>query len=121
MKTMMELEIKIARFLRWGVMTAGGLMLLGWVLAFTLNTDPFFVYQTYDPLPLKEIWRSYYATGQWGQLLSLMGLCALILLPVVRVMLTTWLFIKQRDRLLAFIAFVVLLCLTISFSLGVEL
>lgn len=120
MKRIEELELKISLFLRWGVICAGIIILSGWLFDLNLNTNPFFNFTSYDPISLKELVIFYFARKNWAALITLSGLGILILLPVIRVMLTTYLFLKQKDKVLALIAFSVFLGLILSFSMGIE-
>lgn len=116
-----SLELKIAKFLRVGVIVAGIIMFAGWMAQFKLTGDPFFNFQTYDHIPLQNMIAIHIRNQQWGILLSYAGLAALISLPIIRVLLTAILFLKQKEFLLAFIAMTVLLGLVFSMSLGIEL
>jgi uncharacterized membrane protein len=53
-------------------------------------------------------------------LLSYAGLIALISLPVLRVLLTMILFLKQKEYILAVVAALVLIGLFVSFTFGME-
>ena len=114
------LELKIAIFLRWGVFIAGALIFGGWVWELKFSADPFHSFQRYYVFPLQNILKIYYKNESWGTLLSYLGLVVLISLPVIRVMLTAFLFIRQKEYKLGLIAFLVLISLGISFILGVE-
>lgn len=121
MNTMEELELKISKFLRVGVIIAGILMLVGWMATIKFKGDPFFNFTTYDEIPLKDLIEYHLAYGNYGILISYTGLITLISLPVIRVFLTTYLFIRQKEFALATIAFVVLTGLLVSMTLGIEL
>lgn len=115
-----SLELKISKFLRFGVLLAGFLMLIGIIIRFKWHGDPFFNFQFYDQIPFQKILEHHLKFGHWGQLISYLGLIVLISLPVLRVLLTAILFIAQKDYLLAFIAIIVLVSLALSFTLGIE-
>ena len=116
------LELKIAKFLRFGVFSAGGLMVVGWgmMVLSRKNGDPFEAFRNYEPrsllLQLQEVW----ANQNYATMLSYFGLFVLISLPVIRVALTAVLFIKQQEKILASIAFLVLLALFYSFTQGID-
>lgn len=115
------LELKIAKFLRWGVLLSGLLIFGGWLWEVKFSAaDPFYPFQRYYVFPLQNILRIYYKNGNWGTLISYLGLCTLISLPVIRVFLTAFLFVKQKEYKLGLIALLVLFSLGISFLLGVE-
>lgn len=116
-----SLELKISKFLRGGVIFAGLIMLAGYVMQFKFSGDPFFNFQTYDQISFEQLLRFHYSIGQWGALVSYAGLLVLISLPLIRVALTTLLFLKQKDFSLALIAGTVLLALIVSMTLGIEL
>lgn len=115
------LELKIAKFLRAGVIVAGIIMFAGWLTQFKLTGNPFFNFESYDRIPFIDLIKYHIYRKDWGILLSYSGLVALISLPIIRVFLTAFLFIKQKEHTLAVIAFVVLLGLIASMTLGFEL
>ncbi len=121
MNEIQRLELRIAKFLRIGVIVAGLLMLAGFVLNFQLRGNPFFNFETYDRIPLADLLAHHWAHRRWGQLVSYAGLGALISLPLIRVLLTAVLFLRQRDYLMAILAGLVLAGLAVSFTLGFEL
>lgn len=122
MSDLNKLEYKIAKFLRVGVLISGLLILTGWLISVKFSSvDPFFSFRVYDTFPLMNILKLYYRNQNWGILISYLGLACLISLPLIRVLLTGWLFFRQKDYLLSFIALLVLVALIISFGLGLEL
>lgn len=121
MNELESLELKISKFLRLGVIVAGLLMMIGFIVQFKWNANPFYVFDTYDHIPLINQLKFHYRHQHWGHLSSYLGLIILISLPIIRVMLTGVLFIKQKEYPLAGIAFLVLLGLIISFTFGIEL
>ncbi len=121
MKTDSTLELKISFFLRAGVIFAGVLIALGWILKFRLHLNPFFNFQTYDPIPLQDLVSFHRQRGDYAALLSYAGLAALICLPLFRVLLTAFLFFRQREFALAAIASGVFLILLLAMGLGLEL
>ena len=114
------LEFKIAKFLRVGVILAGLLMLIGWVSHMKFSGSPFYVFDTYDQIPFEELFMHHLRWKNWGMLTSYAGLVALISLPLIRVLLTAVIFIKRKEYYLSVIAFIVLLGLFISMTLGIE-
>lgn len=121
MNNIESLELKIAKFLRVGVIVAGIIMFAGWMTQFKISGDPFFNFQTYDHIPLQNLITFHIHHKHWGVLLSYFGLASLISLPFIRVILTAVLFIRQKEYALALIAFTVLLGLLLSMALGIEL
>lgn len=113
-----ELELLIAKFLRVGVFFCGGLIFAGWIMNLKWDANPFFVYKDYDPIPFWELINFYIRSKNIGGIVSFAGLAGLVSLPVWRVFLTGVLFIKQKERGLAVIAFIVFTLLVISFLLG---
>ncbi len=114
-----ELELLIAKFLRYGVVFCGILIFVGWILNLNWDANPFFIYKDYDPIPFWDLISHYVRIKNIGGLISFAGLAGLVSLPVWRVFLTGILFIKQKERALAVIAFFVFTLLVISFLLGV--
>lgn len=120
MKDIHAMELMISKFLRAGIIFAGGLMLLGWIWNYQIHTDVFFNFQSYDHIPLPYLWQHALQQGAWGAIISYIGLAALIALPVIRVLLTGILFLRQQEKQLAALAFIVLLTLIISMLAGLE-
>lgn len=116
-----DLELKIAKFLRVGVIVAGAIMLVGWVMKFKLHGNVFVNFETYDKLSLITLLKHHYAIKDWGVLLSYGGLFALISLPLIRVILTAYLFFRQKEFILAGIATFVFTALIMSMCLGIDL
>lgn len=114
-----ELELLIAKFLRYGVIFCGLLIFAGWIMNLSWDSNPFFIYRDYDPIPIWELVHFYTRSKNIGGLISFIGLAGLVTLPVWRVLLTGALFIKQKERGLAAIAFIVFTLLVLSFLLGI--
>jgi uncharacterized membrane protein len=112
-----SLELKISKFLRIGVLVAGVFMLIGWVSQVALHGDSLEAFKVYRSYPLAESLTHL----DWPMVICYLGLGVLILLPITRVFLTAFLFVKQKEYLLAGIATFVLVALILSFSLGIEL
>jgi uncharacterized membrane protein len=121
MKEVESLELKISWFLRIGVIIAGALMLVGIILNFKLNGNPFYIFQDYDEIPFRNALYIHLRHQHWGHLFSYAGLISLISLPLIRVLLTAILYLKQKEFLMAGLASFVFFCLVVSFSLGIEL
>ena len=115
------LELRIAKFLRVGVLVAGLFMLIGWLSHLYFQGSSFEVFKTYQAVSLNETLKLAIANNAWTELLAYLGLGILISLPITRVFLTAFLFLKQKEYLLAAIATFVLVSLIVSFSLGIEL
>lgn len=113
------LELRIAKLLRVGVIIAGLLLLAGWLMQVKFSANPFFNFQTYDEISLIELFNFHLKNRQWGALVSYAGLMVLISLPLLRVILTTYLFLRQKEYHLAIIAFIVMIGLVVSMSLGI--
>jgi uncharacterized membrane protein len=116
-----SLELKIAKLLRWGVLSAAALMLFGWISFLDFSKNPLLKFHNYKEESLKQSLESAIQNHQWGILIAYVGLGFLISLPCIRVLMTGVLFIKQKERALAVAAFFVFTILILSFSLGIEL
>lgn len=116
-----SLELKISKFLRFGVLVAAVFMLIGWITQLIFQEHSFELLKTYNAVSVSETLEIAFAHNQWSELVAYFGLMILIALPITRVFLTAFLFIKQKEFLLAGIASFVLIALIISFSLGIEL
>lgn len=121
-----QLDVKIAKVLRLGVLFAGALILVGWLshvstVNFVGRTDgPFERFRVYENHPLAAFLETLVLEGNWGELISYLGLAVLIALPALRVFLTFLSFLRHRDFVLAILAAVVFVSLMISFSLGLS-
>ena len=116
-----ELELKIAKFLRYGILVAGLLIFIGWAINFEWSGNPFARFQVYSHAQMSDLVEVSFMAQDWGILISYVGLFALISLPIIRVLLTAVLFVKQKEYTLAMIAVFVLSGLITSFALGIEL
>lgn len=121
MKDIETLELRISKFLRAGVFLSAFFLLIGFIIQFRWSKNVFYVFDTYDQIPFQNQLRFHLYHRHWGPLFSYVGLITLISLPVIRVFLTGVIFLKQKENILAYIAFVVLLGLLISFTFGIEL
>lgn len=115
------LERNIAKFLRYGVIASGLVMFTGWIMQFKLHGNPFFTFDTYDQISIIDLVKIHLRNKDWGVLISYAGLLALISLPLIRVLLTAILFLKQKEFTLALVAFIVLSGLAFSMLLGIDL
>lgn len=116
-----RLELRIAQFLRYGVMLAGLLMGAGWITRVFLQNIPLVDFKIYQHDDLILVLKQAYDYNQYSILMSYAGLFVLISLPILRVFFTAVLFLKQKEYILSIIASFVLICLGLSFSLGIEL
>lgn len=116
-----DLELRISKFLRAGVITAGIFLFIGWMSLLFANGSSFVTFQTYHAIPLSESLGAALDAHSWTIIIAYVGLIILISLPILRVMLTAFIFLKQKEYLLAGIAGFVLITLILSFALGIEL
>lgn len=116
-----ELELLIAYFLRWGVLSSGMLLLVGWLWMLSQEGDVLGQYQDYHPEGLLESVHWALLLNNKAYLTALAGLVLLVLLPVIRVFLAGVLFIKDREYRMAAMALAVFVALVTSFFLGIEL
>ncbi len=118
--TLSDLELKIAKLLRIGVLIAGLFIAVGWLWDISANGDQLMQFKDYHSLSLMQSLQDCLTQGRYGLLISYLGLTVLVLLPVVRVLLTGILFLAQKERVLAAIAISVFVVLVASFSLGIS-
>lgn len=127
-----RLELRIAVLLRAGVLASAGLMASGWALGWIWewpasagaglgSPAAFAALGSYQTRPLSAELSSLVAARAWPVLLCYLGLFLLVLLPLIRVFLTSVLFARQRERLLSALAAGVFLALVASFFLGLEI
>jgi uncharacterized membrane protein len=115
------LELFIAKLLRYGVLFAGALMLLGWVSQLSFNHDVFASFRVYEEVRLADSLQKAFVNEQWGTLVAYTGLIVLVSLPLIRVLMTLLVFLKLKDFTLAAVAAVVLVGLALSITLGFEI
>lgn len=116
-----NLELVISKLLRVGVMTAGACLFLGWIGMLLQHGSMLSSFHAYDPEPLADKFQWAFLTRDRSLLMSLIGLILLVCLPLIRVLLTGILFIRQKDYKLAVMAFAVFATLVASFFLGIDL
>ena len=116
-----SLELRISKFLRYGVILAGLLMFTGWMTQIRFVGNPFLKFHDYQKDPFSHAVSTMYAHGQWGLLFSSLGLVVLLCLPTMRVVMTAVLFLRQRQFTLAAVATFVFLALLTSLYLGFSL
>lgn len=113
-----EIELLIAKFLRVGVLIAGGLMAIGWLAQISFTQNVFEQFASYEVRPLRETLVFLWRTNDWAKLTAYLGLAALVSLPILRVLFTFMMFVRARERVLAAAALLVLLGLAVSISIG---
>ena len=118
---LLSLELKISNLLRWGVLSAGLFLLIGWITLLDFSQNPLAGFHDYKDESLAQSLQHAFERQQWGLLIAYAGLAILISLPLLRVLMTGLLFLKQKEKVLAWIAFFVFTALILSFSLGIEL
>jgi uncharacterized membrane protein len=116
-----NLELFIAKFLRYGVFVAGVVIFVGWMSQINFHRNVFEDFHIYQNAPLTDTLYFLWLQHNWGLLLTYVGLMLLISLPLMRVVLTAAVFLVQKDYLLAACAGLVLFGLVLSFVLGFEI
>lgn len=114
----MDIELGIAKMLRVGVLLSGILMMIGWAARISFSDNIFTHFQVYHEKSLLLSLQSLFENRDWPLLLSYIGLGVLISLPILRVLLTLFMFLRDREYALAASAFLVLVGLAIGISLG---
>lgn len=120
-KDVYSLELFIAKLLRYGVLLAGLLMLIGWASQLSFSHDVFAPFHVYKEVRLYEALEQATALKQWGALTAYAGLIVLVSLPLIRVLMTLLVFLKKKDFALAAISGLVLAGLALSIVLGFEI
>lgn len=120
-KDIYALELFIARFLRYGVLIAGALMLVGWLAQLSFSVNTFEHFQVYHEVRLHDVLLEAWLERKWALLTSYLGMFVLISLPLLRVLMTFVVFLKKRDYALAGISALVIFSLALSLALGFEI
>lgn len=117
-------ELWISTLLRWGVLSSVAVIGVGMLLTFVHHPDYFssadalsrLTKPTSAPHTLSDVLGG--AEAVKGQSLVMVGLLMLLSIPVTRVGLSLWLFIRQREWAYVAITALVLTLLLVSFGLG---
>lgn len=112
----------ISTLLRWGVRASLVLVVVGTLISFAFDGVSS---QTLNQLsgeaatfPLSVRWLARALESGEGRALIVLGLLLLIATPVLRVLLSLVVFVRQRERVYVLITAVVLMLLLLSFILG---
>lgn len=109
-----EVEIFVARSLRFGVLLSAGVILAGLVL-FLVSGESGYP-REYYPTQLKDIFVGALSLKPFAIILA--GLVLLICTPIMRVGISALMFLKEKDWLYVGISTVVFLILISSFFFG---
>lgn len=120
-QSMANLELRISYFLRYGVFLSAFFLGLGWLLRLTTSNETLDHFQVYDPQPLQDMIEKSFISQDYSMLSATLGLAILIYLPTIRVFLTAYLFLRNRDWYLAAMAIFVFAVLILSVLLGIDL
>ena len=115
-----KLELFIAQLLRKGVLLAGLFILIGWIFQINFKYNTFADFKTYQTLNMLETLIDLWNSHSWAKLIAYAGLFVLISLPVLRVLATGVIFIKQKNLKFVLLVGLVLFGLTLSLVLGFE-
>jgi len=119
--TIQDLELKISKLLRAGVVISGIVISIGWVWSVIANGADLFQYKQYHAVSLVDSVRNCLAMGDYASLVVYAGLAILVMLPAARVLLTGVLFLTQKEKILGWVAISVFVVLVTSFLLGANL
>ena len=114
------MEIQISRFLRIGVLVSGVLLAIGWIWLWITEGNRLEGFTVYQPKPLNKVVYEAWISSNWAVLVSVIGLGILVLLPVARVFFNGILFVKQKEKVMAWMSFGVFVALVLSFFLGID-
>jgi len=120
-KNILELELFISKFLRFGVFVSAFFILIGWFGQIDWHNNKFDDFKEYHHTPLLNALNTLISSQSWGSLLIYLGLLILILLPLFRVFFTGLIFIKQKEYAMASLVGLVMLGLIVSISFGFEI
>jgi uncharacterized membrane protein len=109
-----EIELEIGKILRIGVIVAAVVILFGLILTFATGTTGYPA--GVHPHRIMSILRGTVQLKPYAVLMT--GIFLLILTPVLRVVVSIYAFIKEKDRLYAIITSVVLVILAFAMVLG---
>ncbi len=115
-----DLQSFVGNLLRWGVLIAMGIVIIGLVLYLFQYGRSVADYSTFDAEGTFQL-RRFYTALKAGDSKAIMelGVIALIATPIARVLFTMIGFWLEKDRLYTFIAFLVLCIIAYSLFFGV--
>ncbi|USS93035.1 DUF1634 domain-containing protein [Fructilactobacillus ixorae] len=113
---MHRVEMTIGTILRWGVIVAATIMIVG--LLFYLVDGSLGVATNYHVQNFHQLLQGLMAGKPYA--IMMVGIFALILTPGLRVVVSIYSFYREHDRLYVIITSLVLLILLTSFVLGIE-
>jgi uncharacterized membrane protein len=123
-----QVELLISELLRWGVLVSLVLLALGTVLCFVQGTDYgqaggnaadlHRLITREDCFPLSVSWFFDGLVRFQGQAIIVTGLALLIATPVLRVFVSIFAYVAEKDRTYVVITTIVFLFLVVSFVLG---
>lgn len=120
MKEIDKMELLISKFLRFGVIVSGLIILSGWLMSFEADRNPFTSLQSYQYFSLINSLEMNFILNNWGKVISYLGLMVLISLPILRVFLSMILFIRHKEKMMAFLSLIVFIGLILSFLMGID-
>jgi uncharacterized membrane protein len=120
MKDINKMELLISKFLRLGVIISGLIILSGWLMSFEADRNPFISLQSYQHFSLINSLEMNFILNNWGKVISYFGLMMLISLPTLRVFLSMILFIRHKEKMMAFLSLIVFIGLILSFLMGID-
>ncbi|CAJ1189420.1 DUF1634 domain-containing protein [Fructilactobacillus sanfranciscensis] len=110
-----RVEITIGNILRWGVLISAAIMIAG-LLLFILKGGLGYP-KGYYAKSFHQIWEGLIQLKPYS--VMMLGIFALILTPVLRVVVSIYSFYKEKDFTYVYITTFVLLILIFSFLLGI--
>lgn len=113
-----SLELFIARFLRRGVLVAAFFIFLGWVFQISFTQNVFQDFHNYQDKPLQHTLTLLLQQKAWSLLVAYLGLIILISLPILRVCMTGFIFLKQKNYRMLSLVCLVFAGLILSLALG---
>lgn len=114
-KEIKRVEITIGNILRWGVLISAAIMIAG-LLLFILKGGLGYP-KGYYAKSFRQIWEGLIQLKPYS--VMMLGIFALILTPVLRVIVSIYSFYKEKDFTYVYITTFVLLILIFSFLLGI--
>ena len=116
-----DLELKISKILRTGVVIAGLIIAGGWLWSALTTTTDLFHYKEYHEADLFQSLNHALQVKDFGSLVVYAGLVVLVMLPAIRVLFTGVLFIVMKEKILGWTAIAVFTVLVTSFLLGAHI
>jgi uncharacterized membrane protein len=113
-----DIERHISTLLQRGALLSGLLLSVGWISNYLDKGDQLHEFTSYKIQKLPETLHWIVLAQDKASMFSYLGVVALLLIPLIRVLLSSILFFRKKEYILAVVSMTVFCLLILSFQLG---